>query len=188
LFIDGGLLNLGGKIHLSTKTKIMSDTIQAEKWENPDKSKLPGSLNILTILTFIGCGVALIFIFGAKKMMELGIKMADRPEVAEKMSDKELADMEKLKSMYDLMTSNWIAYLIPSLIGVALCFFGALQMRKLKKQGFYTYVIGQILPIVGSAIVLGFSNQFSNTSSYIFGLAVPILFIFLYSRNLKYLS
>ena len=121
-------------------------------------------------------------------MMELGIKMADRPEVAEKMSDKELADMEKLKSMYDLMTSNWIAYLIPSLIGVALCFFGALQMRKLKKQGFYTYVIGQILPIVGSAIVLGFSNQFSNTSSYIFGLAVPILFIFLYSRNLKYLS
>ena len=166
----------------------MSDTIQAEKWDNPEKSKLPGNLNVLTILTFIGCGVGLIFIFASKKLMELGIKMADRPEVAEKMSDKELADMEKLKSMYELMSSNWIAYLIPSLIGIALCLFGAIQMRKLKKQGFYTYVLGQILPIIGGGIVIGFSNQFSNWQSYVMGLGIPLLFIFLYSRNLKYLS
>jgi len=166
----------------------MSDTIQTENWDNPDKSKLPGSLNILTILTFIGCGLGLLFVFGSKKMMEFGIKMADSPEAQARMTDKELADMEKLKSMYEIMSSNWIAYLIPSLIGIALCFFGALQMRKLKKQGFYMYVLGQILPIIGGAIVIGFSNQFSNTSSYVIGMGIPILFIFLYSRNLKYLS
>src|SRR6478736_6966063 len=109
--------------------------------------------------------------------------MTERPEVADKMTEKELADTEKLKSMYELMSSNWIAYLIPSLIGIALCLFGAIQMRKLKKQGFYAYVLGQILPIVGGGIVIGFSNQFSNTQSYIFGLGIPALFIFLYSRN-----
>jgi hypothetical protein len=187
LFIEGGLLNLGSKILFSTKTIIMSETTPAENLDNPDKGKLPGNLNVLTILTFIGCGFGLLFTLIFKKILGFIISMADKPEVAEKMSEKELADFEKLKSMFDVLTANWMAFLIPSLIAIALCLYGAIQMRKLKRQGFYIYLIGEILPIISGPIVLGFSNQFSNAQSYIFGLVIPILFIFLYYRNLKYL-
>ncbi len=138
----------------------MSDTTHAENWDNPDKGKLPGSLNVLTILTFIGSGCMLLFILGSKKLMEFSIKMTERPEVQEKMSEKDLIQMEKAKSMYEIMSSNWIAYLAPSLIGIALCVYGAIQMRKLKKQGFYAYVIGEILPIIGGVIILGFLINF----------------------------
>jgi hypothetical protein len=74
------------------------------------------------------------------------------------------------------------------LVGIILCFYGAMNMRKLKKDGFYIYTVGELLPVLASTVLLGFSTQFNGVFSYILGIGIPLLFVFLYSRNLQYLK
>jgi hypothetical protein len=61
-------------------------------------------------------------------------------------------------------------------------------MRKLKKEGFYIYTVGELIPVIAGALLLGFSTQFNGVMSYIIGLGIPVLFIILYANNLKHLK
>jgi hypothetical protein len=159
--------------------------------ENPfeqEGRKLPSLLNVLTILSLIGCAFQLFAIPISKAMMGMASKVMDNPEVVEKMSDKDLADMEKGRQAYDMMMQNETALWIMTLISVALCVYGILRMRKLKKEGFYFYAIGEVLPVIGGIILLGFSNQFAGASNYFFNLGIPAIFIGLYFTQLKYMK
>jgi hypothetical protein len=71
------------------------------------------------------------------------------------------------------------------MFGIVACFVGALWMRKLKKEGYWVYVTGEILPIIGSFILLG-TAQFTDWKSYL-QLVIPIVFVTLYSFQRKYL-
>lgn len=159
--------------------------------ENPfetEGSKLPSRLNVLTILSFIGCAFQLMAIPIAKATMGMASKVMDNPEVMEKMSDKDLAEMEKGRQAFDMMMQNEMALWIMTILSVGLCIYGLLRMRKLKKEGFYLYTIGEVLPVIGGIILLGFSNQFAGTSNYFFNLGIPALFIGLYATQLKYMK
>jgi hypothetical protein len=60
-----------------------------------------------------------------------------------------------------------------------------MQMRKLKKSGYTLYVIGEIIPVILTPILLGFS-LLGGISMAIGGI-VAIVFVILYSTQRKYL-
>jgi hypothetical protein len=151
------------------------------------KESLPQGLNVLTILTFIGCGFYLLVSIATPWLTNFSLKMMDKAASGGgDISEAKLADIEKSRALLELTKANMIPLIAIGLIGIALCFWGALMMRKYKKDGFWIYVAGQIIPIVGSFALLG-AKQFNGISSYI-GFVIPIVFIVLYSLQRKYLS
>ena len=133
--------------------------------EEKDMKKLPQMLNVLTILTYIGCGFgALMSILAVAGVGFLSSMMG---------KSKELADVSAKVGG----GSIWVGLII-GLVGVALCFFGAMKMRNLQKQGFYIYVAGQIIPIIYTFVTVGVGFGF-------IGVIIPIIFIVLYATQLK---
>jgi hypothetical protein len=79
-----------------------------------------------------------------------------------------------------------IPLMVIGFVSIALCVLGAVWMRKLKKDGFWIYVGGELLPVVGNFILLG-TDQFTGVSSVVMAVAIPLVFIALYFRQMKYL-
>jgi hypothetical protein len=150
------------------------------------KSKLPTGLNVLTILTFVGCAWELYsdvknFLGGKKALEELEKaqdKLAEAPAWAKKFAGPEVQEMMQQA------LNNKTPLLIIGLIAVGLCFYGALQMRKLKKEGYFLWLLGELLPFIGSAI---FIPAFYNTI-FIYFSFIPVIFIILYTMQRKYLT
>lgn len=165
----------------------MSDTNQNDVLNFPESKKLPGMLNVLTILTFIGSGLALLLTLGSSWLMSFSKKIMDNAEGMELPPDK-MAEIEKGRKAIEMFEANKYPIIISGLIGIALCVYGAMQMRKLKKEGFYIYTIGELLPLIIGAFLMGFSVQYSSTSSYVTNLGLPLLFVILYATQLKYMK
>lgn len=150
------------------------------------KQGLPGMLNVLTILTFIGC--ALGFIGGIwnyvradkayKDVLDAQDKLDQMPGWAKKMMGPEMVEMARKSMEYKL------PIMLLTLIGAALCLYGAMEMRKLKKQGFILWAAGEFAPIVVSVIFLGM-GMFSGFA--MIGFLFPVLFLVLYASQRKYL-
>ncbi len=153
-----------------------------------EKKKLPTMLNVLTILTFIGSAFLLVSMPLANLGMSFARKALENPEALESMPEKDVAELEKSVRVFDLMQENSTPLWIVTILAAALCIYGAIQMRKLKKDGYYIYLVGEILPVIGFTIILGFSNVFTTTGSYISNLGLPLLFIILYTTQLKHLK
>lgn len=153
-----------------------------------ETKKLPSMLNVLTILTFIGSGVTLVsglwnFARGKKGIEELE-KLQDSgqldtaPDFVKKMAGPEALANARL--MYE----NRIPLLIIMLVGVVLCVYGAMQMRKLQKTGFFTYLIGEVVPVFAPMIFVGAAYMGGMTWILVF----PLVFIILYFTQLKYMK
>jgi hypothetical protein len=91
------------------------------------------------------------------------------------------ADIEILEKT----CANITVLMIVGFVSSLLCLMGALMMRKLKKQGFYIYIIGQLIGILSSPLILGMES-FSDYKNW-FGYGISILFIVLYSTQQKFL-
>lgn len=156
-----------------------------------DKPKLPTALNVLTILTFIGCALQLLGVVfgyvGAKKNLDEKDKILEQlnsgnmPGWAKSFMPEAAKYEEMVTKSYD----NRMPILLLGLVAVALCFYGALQMRKLKKQGFLLYIIGQLLPFITTALFIGMF-MFSGIG-FTIGSAISVLFILLYMTQRKHL-
>jgi hypothetical protein len=157
--------------------------------EQKDMQKLPQMLNILTILTYIGCA------FGAISAVWNYISASSAYKLYEaaggmgsiKTENKALDSMlsgagEMVKKAYD----NRLMILLFALAGIGLCFYGAMQMRNLKKQGYLIYVVGELLPILSFAIFIGFGGLFGGIAM-MFSTLFALLFIILYTTQRKYL-
>jgi len=81
-----------------------------------------------------------------------------------------------------------------SLVCQALCLIGVIMMWKLKKTGFFLYLVGEIVPSIYSLIVYGgaaASIPFLGDAVlmiYILSFGFPIAFIIMYALNLKHMS
>jgi hypothetical protein len=156
-----------------------------------DKPSLPGGLNVLTILTFIGSAFQIIgTIFGfvrAQKTFEEKDKMMAQLNSAQ-MPKWAKAFMPNMDNYEELVTKSfenkWPIFIL-GLLSFAFCLYGAIQMRKLVKQGFLFYVIGSLLPFVSSILFIGFF-AFSGFG-FAFGTGITLLFILLYALNRKHL-
>lgn len=151
-----------------------------------DKPKLTKTLNILTILTIIGSAIFLISVLlmptctGFSKKM-----MAKAAESGQQMSPKDMEKIREANAQLEIVEKNMVPYIAINVLGAGLCLFGAVMMRKLKKDGYWLYIAGQVLPWVGNILVLGvayFTGQMMNT---IFMLMITLLFIVLYTTQRK---
>lgn len=144
----------------------------------PPPKKMPDMLNVLTILTFIGCAydifndVLSYFIICTKSLAGENEKLANTPFAG------------LLSSLSETMVRSCqmrIPVLIIQLAGITLCFIGALQMRKLKKSGFFLYLIGELgVPLVMVFLIGGIMAYA--------GLFFPVIFIILYATQVKHLK
>ena len=160
------------------QTDLLQDT--------PTSQGLPKALHVLTILTFIGSALGLIMSLLTPMFMKFGKTMMDKAmTMSSELSAQQLADLEKSRRMMELTEANMTPLLILGVLGAVGCFLGALWMRKLKKDGFTVYVAAQIIPLVGSLILMG-EYYFSDWKNYL-GVLIPLIFIFLYARQRKYL-
>jgi preprotein translocase subunit SecG len=151
-----------------------------------DKPKLTKTLNILTILTIIGSAIFLISVLlmptctGFSKKM-----MAKAAESGQQMSPKDMEKIREANAQLEIVEKNMIPYIAINVLGAGLCLFGAVMMRKLKKDGYWLYIAGQVLHWVGNILVLGvayFTGQMMNT---LFMLMITLLFIVLYTTQRK---
>lgn len=150
-----------------------------------EKQKLPSSINILTILTMIWSAIGIIGgcwnFYNANKAYEDAKKMAASGDM-EKMPSflKGMMDMDVMQKMAE----NKLPIFILTLVANGLCLWGAMEMRKLKKQGYTFWLIGELLPIATTLLFIS-AAAFSG-----FGLLVwlfPVAFIIMYTVNRKYL-
>jgi hypothetical protein len=146
----------------------------------PPAKKLPDMLNVLTILTYIGCGVfALSAIYSYFTICKSLEKMSQMGE------DNPMASM--MESMMDTMQKQCemrLPVLIISLVSILLCFIGAMQMRKLKRTGFFIYLVGEVAGPVAMLLIVGGGGGVMAT----IGLVIPVVFIILYATQLKHLK
>jgi hypothetical protein len=153
-----------------------------------EPKKLPETLKVLTILTFIGSGIGILsglYSFAAAKRiydasMAAQEKITNMPAWVKSMQGPD--PVAVAQHTYD----NHIPIFILNLLAVILCIVGAAQMRKLKKTGFYIYLIGELLPLVVTFIFIGLFllSTFMLISIFLF----TAVFIILYATQVKYLK
>ncbi|MEO6721298.1 MAG: hypothetical protein ABIN67_13085 [Ferruginibacter sp.] len=151
------------------------------------KQKLPSGINTLTILTYIGCVFGLIFTACLPMFYKFSIEMMDKATTNEDISATELADIEHGRTAIESAQENIVPIMIIYFIGIFLCVLGAIWMRKLKKDGYWLYVAGEILPVIGGLIILG-TSQFTNVLSVLLPVGIPLIFITLYTMQRKFLA
>ena len=166
----------------------MSDVNQTQNYlaQPPEKPKLPTFLNVLTILTFIWCVYECYsslsnFLKGRKaieQLEEAQSKLENAPDWAKKMAGPDMIEIAK-KGF-----ENRVPILIIGLLGTALCVYGAIEMRKLKKQGYMFWLIGEVLPWIAALIFIGPILFKTFIGFFLF---FPILFIILYTTQRKHL-
>ncbi len=139
---------------MSEDLDLMDDIL--DDIDEGGKKKLPDFLNVLTILTFIGTGLGLL----------LGLLAL-------------FAGGYVTQYVGAVGSANIFTLAIIILISNGLCLFGALEMRKLKKNGFYIYVAGHVAAFTS----LFFGGQFN-----ILGMVFVVGFIVMYGVNLKELE
>jgi len=125
--------------------------------------KRPVFLTVLCILTFIGSGLGTLFgilgIVGASFLGDL---------------------MNSIPGMGAAMGAT-TGFMIVTTVLAAASLFGAIQMWKLKKMGFFIYAGANIIAPIATIVMLG--GGFA-----IMSFLWPVVFIVLYGLNLKHLS
>jgi hypothetical protein len=168
----------------------MADLNQAANKENwlEEPKKLPSMLNVLTILTFIGNGLGFFSAFYSyfsaasnyDKVVQAQDKIDQMPDWAKKMMGPD--PVGNARRMLD----NRLPIMLLTLVGCLLCFYGAWEMRKLKKTGFTIYIVGDIVPFISLFIFIGASALTGFTG--IFTLIIVVVFVILYATQLKYMK
>lgn len=146
------------------------------------KKKMPDMLNVLTILTFIGAGWSIIS--AVISFATICGKVKDMNENANLVSGNGFA-AQIMQSSADIIYRSCemkVPLLIIGLVSGIACIAGAVLMRKLSIKGYYLYLVGEILGPVAAFLIFGL-NMVTG-----FGLFFPLLFIILYSTQLKHLK
>jgi len=165
-----------------TETNSSPDLLDMED----AKTGIPPTINALTILTFIGSG--LLFVFNAilPFILDFAKKTLDNAGSMSDLSSDKLEQIEKSRTLIELQQKNMVVLLITTFAAIGLCVAGAILMRKLRKDGFWLYVAGELLPLIVGAIIFGMA-QFTGWGSYVSYL-VPVVFIALYAGQMKHLK
>jgi len=166
----------------------IQDEILEDNHLNQGDGKLPSFLNVLTILTFIGSGIAAIMgIYNLLTVEKQKADMAEAQRIIEETRN-QLGSGFMDSIMDSTMAMFEHVYLLQgtALVVAIACLIGAYMMRQLKKSGFYLYTIACIasvavpLSIVGASGVMGVA--------ILLGSIFTIAFVIMYGVNLKYMK
>jgi uncharacterized BrkB/YihY/UPF0761 family membrane protein len=92
---------------------------------------------------------------------------------------------QEAMSLAENMVDNKLPILITGLLSVILCFYGVMEMRKLKKQGYIIWLIGELLPLISTYLFIGIATFYGLG---LLGIVVPVVFIILYTIYKKELT
>jgi len=151
--------------------------------EAPVTPQRPQFLTVLCILTFVGVGLGIIWSiirwFSIRAMAAMMNGTSDLPGMED-------MDMESMPGMETVMlqAQHINTTSIVGIVGCLICLLGALQMWKLKKIGFYIYVVGEIAPVIVSAVLMG-ASAFAGFAIIL--AVIAVLFVVLYALNLKHM-
>jgi hypothetical protein len=152
--------------------------------------KRSDTLNVLTILTIIGCCLAYVGTFWGfytTSPAQYEKRLAEAQENADKLSGTAANFAQEGVRMMEKNHEYRMVLLLAGIVFTTFCLIGALQMRKLKKSGYPLYVIGELAPLILSFALIGFSKVGLITS--VISAAIALLFVILYSvqrKNLVY--
>lgn len=161
-----------------------------------DTPKRPVFLTVLCILTFIGSGWGLISggiqYFSAEKQVENFVAQKEKAtkEIARSSGDDKDARMgqKMVESMQGVLTVENIRKTgVVAVFSALFCLAGALLMWNLNKTGFYLYIVGVAIMVVGPIMIYGTNNFISMISGVFYGV-VGIAFIIMYGLNVKYMK
>ena len=159
--------------------------------QQPDTKTMTGTIKVLTILTFIGCGLAFISavwsLYSSGKSMEQNAILQEQADQISESGNEVAAGM--IMQSIDMMRKqyeNRYLLLIVNLLATGLCLFGALEMRKMRKNGFYLWLTGELLPIIITVAIIGFNLMGGMVLAA--SLLFAGVFIVLYALQLKNMS
>lgn len=165
----------------------------------PQKPLRPTFLTVLCILTFIGSGWSIISnisgylnadvsssfvqetLDSTKKEVDQELKESDSKAGAE-LADKMLSGVSEVMNPKNIKKNA-----LYSLLASALTLIGAVLMFRLNKTGFWVYVAGTVVGVAAPMMIFGSSNLIS-LGILAFSGFIGILFVVLYSLNLKYME
>lgn len=164
----------------------ITPTSEVLDFADGERPSLPSGLNVLTILTFIGSALGLLmsvwtYINAEKSYKDLLAaqdKMESAPAFVKNMMGPKMLEMSQ-RSM-----ENKLPIMLLNIVAAALCIYGAMEMRKLKKQGYILWVVGEVLPIIAGLLFVG-AGIFGGFA--LIAMIFPVIFIILYSVQKKYL-
>lgn len=159
------------------------------------RSERPGFLKTLCIMSFISTGLALVsgFInllsgpFTKEEMIEQKVQMMKSIDELRTLEMGSLAEMfEKIQRMSESMNGHFYAAQIVSLLVVSIGIFGVWKMWNGVKLGFHLYIIYSLL----SVLTVYFFVAPVDVPSFvvIVNLIFSGIFVFMYSRNLKWMT
>ena len=144
------------------------------------KTERPTFLTVLCILSYIGVGIAVITSLVAITAGKAGSMFMNAAKDIEGM---ETSGMETAsKGLKYASTVSGV-----SLISALVVLVGVIMMWKLKKTGYYIYIVGEIAPVIASFLLIGMAGFFGGFMAMI-GLIFPVLFIILYGLNVKHMA
>lgn len=158
-------------------------------------TKRPVFLTVLCILTFVATGIGFIssivsLIGGPQSQDEMEAANAELIQASEEMRASGLdglADMmDKIQRMTDAFNDHFYSVGLLSIITILIGLAGALLMWTGKKLGFHLYIIYNIIGIV--QIYLFVSPADIPSFVVIWNVIIASIFIFMYSRNLKWMK
>lgn len=162
----------------------MTDVLDFQD-ESPESTR-PQFLTVLCILTFIGAGIGILSGIWGAITLDSTIANLEASEGAFDSLGSGLGDM--MSRQAENMRKWGMINQLLNILGSGLCLLGALWMWNLKKNGFYVYVIGQIIPLVAGFAFLGGGGMGMFAGLAFLGALFPIAFIIMYGVNFKYLK
>jgi hypothetical protein len=159
------------------------------------KPARPTFLTVLCILTFIGSGWGIVSGFStymsanvtaditqtAMQDAKDKISNAGETNAGTKMAEKMLSGVSDVLKPENLKKSAMF-----SIVACVFTLLGAVLMFQLKKIGFWIYLVGTVISIVGPIVAFGAGNLVSMATTI--GMAfIGVIFVVLYGLNLKHL-
>ena len=161
---------------------------------NEERGPRPGFLTTLCVLTFISTGLSTIsnlfsLIAGPLSDEQLKDVQVTMMEFADQMKSANLDSVaevyEKLFRIQEATNANHYAFVLSTLVILGVGIFAAIKMMKGSKLGFHLYIIYSLLSVV--QLYFFVSASIIPTFMVVTNLVFALLFIFLYSRNLKWM-
>jgi len=159
------------------------------------KQKRPGFLTVLCILTFIATGLSITTAFSElmrgkyseEEMDEVKVEFAKSIDEAQTANLPQMAEMvEKIMNMELEKMASYPKFPILKIVIGLIGLLAALLMYQGRKIGFHIYIIYCITAILSLYMVVSSINV--PTIYIVFMVIFSLLFIFMYSRNLKWLK
>ena len=166
-----------------------------EVLEPEEKKTRPGFLTVLGILSFISIGMnlaLLLFQLISGKPSE-GEMLQEKVALSESITEMEDLGMdsfaeffEKAQAMSEQFNERFYIAISISILTYLIGLFGVIRMWKGHKLGFHLYIIYSLLAIGGVYLYISPANV--PALGVIINAVISGIFIFMYSRNLKWMK